>query len=102
MYCADDGWTTENYLGQEGEIHVSQSEDIAELYTPKDYEKEKIYIVTYPTVITPQGRRKPGANVDIIKGWNEGRLVINWVGHGSTDLWAHEHIFVRSENNTTT
>ncbi len=98
MYCADDGWTTENNQGQEGDKHVAQSEDIAEIYTPKDYEKEKIYIVTYPTVITPQGRRKPGANVDIIKGWNEGRLVINWVGHGSTDLWAHEHIFVRSES----
>ncbi|MCX6164596.1 MAG: C25 family cysteine peptidase, partial [Ignavibacteriae bacterium] len=57
----------------------------------------KIYIVTYPTVITPSGRRKPGANADIIKGWNEGRLVINYVGHGSADLWAHEHIFVRDE-----
>jgi len=36
--------------------------------------------------------------VDIIKGWNEGRLVISWIGHGSTDLWAHEHVFVRSES----
>jgi hypothetical protein len=98
MYVADDGWTTENFLGQEGDKHTRQCEDIAEYYTPKDYEKEKIYIVTYPTVITPLGRRKPGANVDIIKGWNEGRLVINYVGHGSVDLWAHEHIFVRSES----
>jgi len=95
MYVADDGWTTESNQGQEGNVHTQQSEDIAENYTPKDFEKEKIYIVTYPTVITPQGRRKPGANIDIINGWNEGRLVINYVGHGSTDLWAHEAIFVR-------
>lgn len=98
MYVADDGWTTENNQGQEGNIHTQQCEDIAEVFTPKDFEKEKIYIVSYPAVITPQGRRKPGANSDIIKGWNEGRLVINYVGHGSTDLWAHEHVFVRDES----
>jgi len=97
MYVGDDGWTTEQNHGEEGNIHTQQCEDVAEIHTPRDFEKEKIYIVTYPTVITPQGRRKPGANEDIIKGWNEGRLVINYVGHGSTDLWAHEHVFVRDE-----
>ena len=98
MYVADDGWTTENNQGQEGSLHTDQCERLAESHTPKDFEKEKIYIVTYPAIITPQGRRKPGANVDIIKGWNEGRLLINYTGHGSTDLWAHEHVFVREES----
>ncbi|MCE1166325.1 MAG: type IX secretion system sortase PorU, partial [Bacteroidetes bacterium] len=97
MYCADDGWTTQQNQGQEGDLHTRQCESVAETFTPPDFEKEKIYEVTYPTVITPQGRRKPGANVDIINGWNEGRLLINWTGHGSTDLWAHEHIFVKDE-----
>jgi len=95
MYVADDGWTTH---GNDGSDHTDQSEYIAEYCTPKDFEKKKIYIVTYPAIITPQGRRKPGANVDIIKGWNDGRLVINYVGHGSADLWAHEHIFVKDES----
>ncbi len=98
MYVADDGWTTENNQGEEGSLHTDQCERLAEYYTTKDFEKEKIYIVTYPSIITPQGRRKPGANVDIIKGWNEGRLLINYTGHGSTDLWAHEHVFVRDES----
>ena len=98
MFVADDGWTTEMNQGQEGNQHTEQSEAIAENYAPKDFEKEKIYIVTYPAIITPQGRRKPGANIDIIKGWNEGRLVINYVGHGSADLWAHEHIFTKDES----
>lgn len=98
MYCADDGWTTENNQGEEGDLHTRQCETIAETYTSKDFEKEKVYIVTYPAIITPQGRRKPGANIDIIKGWNEGRLLINWTGHGSTDLWAHEHVFVKDES----
>ena len=98
MYCADDGWTTEQNQGQEGDLHTRQCESVAEYFTPPDFEKEKIYEVTYPSVITPQGRRKPGANEDIIKGWNEGRLLINWTGHGSTDLWAHEHVFVKDES----
>lgn len=98
MYVADDGWTTENNQGEEGSLHTDQCERLAENFTTKDFEKEKIYIVTYPAIITPQGRRKPGANTDIIKGWNEGRLLINYTGHGSTDLWAHEHVFVRDES----
>jgi hypothetical protein len=98
MYVADDGWTTENNQGEEGDLHTRQCESIAEIHTTKDFEKEKIYIVTYPAVITPQGRRKPGANADIIKGWNEGRLLINYTGHGSEDLWAHEHVFVKDES----
>lgn len=94
MYVADDGWTT-SQPGTEGAIHTSQCEALAKFHTPEDFEKEKIYIVNYPTVITPQGRRKPGANDDIVNGWNEGRLVINYTGHGSADLWAHEQIFER-------
>lgn len=95
MYIADDGWTTENTLGQEGSLHTGQCEDVAENHTPKYFEKEKVYIVSYPAIYTPQGRRKPDVNPVIVKGWNEGRLVINYTGHGSTDLWAHEHIFER-------
>lgn len=96
MYVADDGWTTGgNPPGGEGALHTHQCERVAELHTPKDFEKEKIYIVNYPTVITAQGRRKPQANIDIVRGWNEGRLVVNYTGHGSADLWAHEQIFER-------
>jgi len=95
MYVADDGWTTENTQGQEGSLHTSQCEDVAENNSPKNLIKDKVYIVSYPTEITPQGRRKPGANVDIIKYWNNGKLIINYTGHGSVDLWAHERIFER-------
>jgi len=97
MYVADDGWTTENQgvNGGEGALHTSQCEDLAENHTPKYFEKEKIYIVSYPAIYTPQGRRKPDVNPVIVNGWNEGRLIINYTGHGSTDLWAHEHIFER-------
>lgn len=95
MYVADDGWTTTYTNGEEGALHTSQCEIVAEQCTPPDYEKEKIYLVNYPAIYTPQGRRKPGVNEAIINGWNDGRVVINYVGHGSTDLWAHEQVFDR-------
>ncbi|MBK8552039.1 MAG: type IX secretion system sortase PorU [Ignavibacteria bacterium] len=94
-YVADDGWTTQYTNGGEGSLHTDQCENVAQNYTPGFIKKSKIYIASYPSEITPQGRRKPGANVDIIKNWNEGRLIMNYTGHGSTDLWAHEHIFER-------
>jgi len=96
MYVADDGWTTTYTQGEEGALHTAQCETVAELCTSPDFEKEKIYLVNYPSIITPQGRRKPGVNEAIIQGWNEGRLIINYVGHGSTDLWAHEQVFDRA------
>lgn len=95
LYIADDGWTTTNTGGEEGSLHTDQCEDVAQIYSPQYLKKDKVYIVSYPTEITPQGRRKPTANTDIINKWNEGRLIINYTGHGSTDLWAHEHIFER-------
>ncbi len=95
LYVADDGWTTEQPNGGEGSLHTDQCERLAELHSPAYLKKNKIYIASYPAEFTPQGRRKPGANADIIKGWNEGKLIINYTGHGSTDLWAHEHIFER-------
>lgn len=95
MYIADDGWTTENVNGDEQSQHTDQCERLAELHSPQFLKKNKVYIVSYPTEWTPQGRRKPLANEDIIANWNAGQLVINYTGHGSTDLWAHEHIFER-------
>ncbi len=95
LYVGDDGWTTEQTTGGEGSLHTDQCEDVAQNHTPSHIKKDKIYIVSYPSEITPQGRRKPGANTDIINSWNDGKLVINYTGHGSVDLWAHEHVFVR-------
>ncbi len=89
LFVADDGKTN---AGNEGDVHQNQCEELAETKVPPFIEKEKIYIVHYPTVITSQGRRKPTSNTDIIKKWNAGCLNIHYTGHGSPDVWAHEYI----------
>ncbi|RPI15041.1 MAG: type IX secretion system sortase PorU [Ignavibacteriae bacterium] len=90
VYVADDGKTT-NF--NDGSQHTDQCELLAEQYTPQVYDKNKLYLIAYPTVITPGGRRKPGVNKDIITYWNAGCIGLNFTGHGSPDVWTHETVF---------
>jgi hypothetical protein len=89
LFVADDQRTSE---GCEYIQHLQQAESLGELHTPPYIDKIKVYLVTYPTVITPQGRRKPQVNSDIAKYWTEGVLNIHYTGHGSPDIWAHEYV----------
>jgi hypothetical protein len=92
---ADDQWTS---LVNEGNYHVSQSEDLAGNHIPISFDINKIYLGEYPTVITSLGRTKPGVTEDLIKQINNGTLIVNFIGHGSPHEWTHEDVF---ENSTT-
>lgn len=93
-FVADDG------LGRagsnEGAEHTRPSEEISETIIPKHFDKRKIYSASYPDVITGQGRRKPEVNQEIINAINDGTLFMNFIGHGSPELWTHEVIFEKS------
>lgn len=90
---ADDGRTSTTYEGSE---HTAPSENLANIYFPKSFDINKIYSAAYPDVLTGQGRRKPLVNQAIINAINDGTLFLNYIGHGSPDLWAHEVIFEKS------
>lgn len=75
-------------------LHTRQAESIANLVPPL-FEKRKIFLYDYPTVITPSGRRKPEVNAAIINAINQGTLVVNFTGHGNPRVWTHEQVFVR-------
>jgi len=94
-FAADDGLTT---TGDDGSIHTDQSEQLAEVYTPDTFNKEKIFIVEYPTVNTSTGRTKPTANVAIDGAINRGTVILNWTGHGNTQQWAHENVFSEAQD----
>jgi hypothetical protein len=91
-FVADDGLVDR---GDDGTIHTDQSETLAKLHTPKEFEQKKIYLIQYRTVTTSAGRRKPDVNQAIIDQLNQGTLTINWTGHGNKDVWAHERVFQR-------
>lgn len=90
---ADDGRTSTTYEGSE---HTAPSENLANTYFPNSFDINKIYSAAYPDVLTGQGRRKPLVNQAIINAMNDGTLFVNYIGHGSPELWAHEVIFEKS------
>jgi hypothetical protein len=91
-FIADDGLTSE---ADEGDLHTSQMEGIAESTAAKSFDARKIYIIEYPTVNSSSGRRKPNANEAIDDAINQGTLFTAYVGHGNEQLLAHEQIFVQ-------
>ncbi len=75
-------------------FHTSQTEELQEPpRLPASFRRNKIYIWDYPFNSI---QRKPTANEAIVKSFNEGTLLINYVGHGNPDYWAHENVFHRS------
>ncbi len=94
-FVGDDGLTS---TGDDGSVHTAQSEELAQLFTPASFQKDKIYIVQYPTVSGSTGRRKPTANEAIVEAINRGTLILNFTGHGNTEQWAHEKIFAQDED----
>ncbi|MGB0929830.1 MAG: type IX secretion system sortase PorU [Chitinophagales bacterium] len=57
-----------------------------------EYLVDKIYLDAYEQVVTPGGGRYPGANTAINTRIFNGALIMNYVGHGSEESWAHERI----------
>ncbi len=90
---ADDGLTS---TGDDGSTHTSQSERLAKDYIPAYFDLSKIYLSAYPTVITGLGRRKPAVTQAIVNAVNNGTLILNYIGHGNPDVWAHEYVFERT------
>jgi len=79
-------------------IHTQQSEELAENHVPHWFDERKIYLTEYPKVLSASisGVRKPGVNRDLLKQINDGTLVVNYIGHGNSQLWAHERIFTQN------
>lgn len=90
---ADDGLTS---TGNEGAEHTRPTEWIANQILPESFDINKLYLADYPIVITGAGRRKPQVNEDLVEAVNNGTLLVNYIGHGNPEVWAHEVVFEKS------
>ena len=72
--------------------HTEDTETIIDYYIPNSFNINKLYLIDFPPVYTASitGVRKPAAQKAILDAINRGQLIINYVGHGRYDLWAHE------------
>jgi hypothetical protein len=88
---ADDGPVGQ---GTEGTQHTNQSEALAREVIPAEMQLRKIYMAEYPVVNIANGRRKPAVTQQLLADINNnGAVLLNWIGHGSPRVWAHERIF---------
>ncbi|MEW5994172.1 MAG: C25 family cysteine peptidase, partial [Candidatus Zixiibacteriota bacterium] len=73
-------------------FHVTQTEELEKNHIPRLYRRNKIYLWEYPFV----SGAKPDVNNAIVDAVNNGTLLVNFVGHGNPDVWAHELVFTRT------
>ena len=90
VLVADDYYTAARNC--EGLEHTEQTEQV-DIRLPSEIERVKIYLLEYPFDPPETGLEKPAVTEDIIKEWNRGALIINYVGHGSYRTWSHEKAF---------
>jgi hypothetical protein len=75
--------------------HTDETEDIADHHLGRSFNLDKIYLMEYPF---DAARHKPEAENAIIDAFDKGTLIINYVGHGNPDVWAHERVFNRGQD----
>jgi hypothetical protein len=73
-------------------LFTRDSEGLANGYLPPELDTEKLYLIEYPF----EGRFKPQARDAFISFFNEGAVLLIWIGHGNSGVFAHEHVFVLS------
>ncbi len=92
VVVADDNITPR---GNGETIHTTQAETLSNLHVPRSFDVAKIYLVEYPM---RAGFEKPEAREALLGAFNQGSILINYIGHGSPGLWADEHIFRKAED----
>ncbi len=73
-------------------FHTTQTENLETYHLPLSFNRNKIYLWEFPFV----NGEKPEVNDKIVDAFNDGSLLVNYVGHGNPDVWAHENVFNRS------
>ena len=76
-------------------FHTTDTERLADRHTPRSFRTEKVYLTQFPLDAAGE---KPGARDALINHINNGVLLVNWVGHGAANLWAHERVFNTSRD----
>ncbi|MBI4552374.1 MAG: type IX secretion system sortase PorU [Candidatus Latescibacteria bacterium] len=88
VLTADDERTPGQPFGEP--YHTGDTERLAQEWIPRSFNVEKVYLTEYPLDAAGE---KPAARDALLARLNDGALLVNYVGHGSATLWAHEHVF---------
>jgi len=90
LLAADDEFAPPNRTGESQ--HIGEAECVSEIVLPPALDVTKVYLTEYERP-TPSAVSKPGARLDFRKRWDEGALVVHYIGHGSPSQMADEVLF---------
>ncbi len=93
LFLADDAIAGSNSPVSEM-VHITDSDELAEKVN-KDKPQfivNKLYMDAFERVETGEGGRYPDAQKKLFESIENGQLVLNFMGHGSTRDWTHEYI----------
>lgn len=76
--------------------HIEDSENNIAKSIPKNFSLKKLYLLEFPEVrdATVYGVAKPAATEAILEQLEKGTTIINYLGHGSSTVWAQEKALV--------
>ena len=75
-------------------VHILDTETLVSIYTPKYFDLKKLYLTEFSAVQSASisGIRKPTATDAFLRLVNNGALLVNYAGHGNSEVWAHERV----------
>ncbi len=87
-FVADDG---------DSNIHQRDAERLSNLLenSQSQFNSQKIYLDAFEQVTSPNGERSPITSRRINDVIEEGALIVNYTGHGNTQVWTDERVFDR-------
>ena len=94
MLLASDDLTNRDNPDRVESMFIRDSEDMARYILPETLDLTKLYIAQFPM----EGLEKPRARDEFIRLFNEGALIVTYVGHGSFYVLAHERMFFLSRD----
>ena len=91
LLVADDTFNADNNTLIET-MFATDSEEFVRRFLPTNVDIDKLYLLEFPL----EGRFKPRARDAFIGRFNAGSVLLVYIGHGNSRVFAHEHIFVLS------
>ncbi len=84
------------FVGDDGDsnIHMLQANDLTKVIAQRnpEFDITKIYLDSYIPTVSSSGTTYPDANTDINRAINDGALIFNYTGHGSSKALSHESV----------
>jgi len=93
LLIADDTFNADDMTLVET-MFANDSEEMAARFLPPNVDIDKLYLLEFPL----EGRFKPRARDAFVDRFNAGSVLLVYIGHGNSRVFAHEHIFVLSED----